>query len=175
MDNKKRILWITRTAVFIALLVALQAVTRPLGQYVTGSVVNLILILSVMLGGLASGITVAVLSPLFAFILGIGPQIFPVVPFIMLGNLALVLVWHFVAGKAKPFSTANNILAAVLSSIVKFGVLYLGVVIIAVPLFGLPAAMQVMFSFPQLITAAIGGTVAILMLPLLGRVLQKQQ
>lgn len=174
MDNKQRILWITRTAVFIALLVALQFLTSSLGQFVTGSVVNLILILSVMLGGLASGVTVAVLSPVFAFLLGIGPKLPPLIPFIILGNLALVLVWHFVAGRTKPMSTVKNILAAAIAALVKFGVLYLGVVVIAPSLFAVPEPMLAMFSFPQLITAAIGGAVACLALPLLSRALNKK-
>lgn len=39
----KKTLWITETAVMIALLVALQWATKPLGQFVTGSCVNLVL------------------------------------------------------------------------------------------------------------------------------------
>lgn len=173
MDTKNRILWITRTAVFIALLVALQFATSSMGQFVTGSVVNLILILSVMLGGLASGVTVAVLSPVFASLLGIGPKLLPIIPFIMLGNLAIVLVWYFIAGRAKGGATVKNIIAAAAGAVVKFGVLYLGVVVIAPMLFAVPEPMLVMFSYPQLITAAIGGAVAVVLLPLLSKVLKK--
>ena len=54
----KKIRWITETAVMIALLVALQAITKPLGQLVTGSCVNAILALSVLLGGMACGMNV---------------------------------------------------------------------------------------------------------------------
>ena len=35
---KKKILWITETAVLLALLITLQWLTKPLGQLVTGSV-----------------------------------------------------------------------------------------------------------------------------------------
>ena len=42
MNNSGKIKWITRTAVFIALLVAFQYATKPMGQYVTGSAVNFI-------------------------------------------------------------------------------------------------------------------------------------
>ena len=48
----KKTLWITETAVMIALLVALQWATKPLGQFVTGSCVNLVLGVSVLVGGL---------------------------------------------------------------------------------------------------------------------------
>lgn len=179
MDNKARILWITRTAVFVALLVGLQALTKPLGQYVTGSVVNLVLIMSVMLGGLWSGVTVAVLSPLFAFLLGIGPAMFPLTPFIMLGNLALVLVWHFVAGNAPDDKLlSRGIVALVGGAVVKFAVLYLGIVMVAVPfILKLPApqaaAISAAFSFPQLITAGIGGAVALVILPVLRKAVKK--
>ena len=37
---RKKILWITETAVMLSLLVALQAITKPMGQMVTGSCVN---------------------------------------------------------------------------------------------------------------------------------------
>ena len=62
MNNKERILWITHTAIFIALLIVLQATTAVLGNIIiTGTIVNLLLIVSVMTCGLSSGITVAVI------------------------------------------------------------------------------------------------------------------
>ena len=36
----KKVRWITETAVILALLVALQALTKGFGQFVTGSCVN---------------------------------------------------------------------------------------------------------------------------------------
>ena len=64
MDNKTRILWITRTAIFIALLIVLQAATATL--------VNT-LITGVMTCKLASGLSVAAVSPVMAIFIGIGP------------------------------------------------------------------------------------------------------
>ena len=58
----KKVRWITETAVMLALLVALQALTKPLGQLVTGSCVNAVLAVSVLLAGLSSGIIVALAS-----------------------------------------------------------------------------------------------------------------
>lgn len=176
MSSKDRILWITRTAIFIALLIVAQWVSKPLGQYVTGSLVNLVLILSVMLGGLWAGVTVALLSPVFAFLLGIGPAMFPVIPVVMLGNLTLVLAWHFVAGKA--FKAGNMLprgaIALVVGAAAKFLVLYLGIVQLVVPvILKLPqpqaGVLSAIFSFPQLVTAGVGGAVALLVLPLLRR------
>jgi len=48
----KKIRWITETAILLALLVTLQAVTKPAGQLVTGSCVNTILAVAVLLGGM---------------------------------------------------------------------------------------------------------------------------
>lgn len=76
----RRALYITETAVMTALLIVLQAVTKPAGQYVTGTCVNGALAVSVLAVGLWSGVTVAALSPFFAFLLGIGPQLPQIVP-----------------------------------------------------------------------------------------------
>ena len=74
----KKIRWITETAILLALLVTLQAVTKGFGQLVTGSCVNAVLAIAALVGGLASGLTVALISPVLAFLLGIAPQILTV-------------------------------------------------------------------------------------------------
>ena len=173
MNNKEKLLWITRTAIFIAILLVLQAVSKPMGQYVTGSLVNLVLILSVLLGGLWCGVTVAILSPFFAFMVGIGPAFPPLLPFIMLGNLTLVLVWQLLAGKAK----SKTLVAAVLAALAKFSVLYLCIVQLAIPhILRLQppqsVALSASFSFPQLITALVGGLAAVAFLPTLRKALR---
>ena len=66
----KKIRWITETAIMLALLVTLQALTKGFGQLVTGSCVNAILAVSVLVGGLWSGLTIALVSPVLAFLLG---------------------------------------------------------------------------------------------------------
>ena len=92
----KKIRWITETAVMIALLVALQAITKPLGQLVTGSCVNAVLAVSALVGGLSCGLTVALISPVLAFLLGIAPQILTV-PAIMVGNTVYVVLLYVIA------------------------------------------------------------------------------
>jgi hypothetical protein len=169
----KKVLWITRTAVMIALLIAAQSFSAAMGQMVTGSLVNLILIVSVMAFGWGTGFTVAILSPVFAKFLGIGPQLWPFIPFIALGNAVLVCVWRAVGELkigAKKF--ISYIAAAIAGALAKFIVLYLTVVKIVIPfLVTLPeqqaAVMSNMFSLPQLITASIGGGIAAIALPLI--------
>ena len=72
---KKKALWITETAVMLALLIAMQALTKPMGQLVTGSAVNAVLAVTVLMRGLSSGLTVALISPVFAYLFGIAPNL----------------------------------------------------------------------------------------------------
>jgi len=171
VDNKQRILWITRTAVFIALLVVWQAVSAPLGNtLITGSIVNLLLIVSVMTCGLASGLTVAAVSSIMAKLLGIGP-LWSLIPFMIAGNVTLVLLWHFIGNRnmgGKRY--VAYITALIVAAISKFLVLYIGIVRIAIPiLLGLPeqqaAAITSIFSVAQLFTASVGGALAFVLIP----------
>lgn len=182
---KQKILWITETAVLLALLVALQAVTKPLGQLVTGSCVNGVLAIAVLLVGMNSGITVALFSPLCAFLLGIAPNLVTVLP-IMAGNVCYVVLLQLIAGKA----IWRRTLAVVAAAGAKFGVLYLlvvkvicgiasgalldkklgSIVILAPPMLKL---LPTMFAWPQLFTALIGGTAALLIVPPLKKALHK--
>ena len=171
MTNRK-VLWITQTAVLTALLIVTQAVTASLGNtLVTGSMVNLILIVAVMLAQLSSGLTVAAISPIFAKFLGIGP-LWSLIPFIVIGNMVLVWVWHLLGNRKFGKPAIGYIIALVAAAIGKFLALYIGVVQIAVPyLLQLPdpqaVAISGMFSIPQLVTASIGGALAVIILPLL--------
>jgi len=173
----KRILWITRTAVFIALLVSLQAATRPLGQFVTGSIVNLILAVSVMTCGMSSGTVVSAISPMMAWLFGIAPN--PVlVPFIIVGNIVFVLLWHFIGNIDKGNKYVVYVIAMIAAACAKFSVLYLGIVHIAIPLLlqdlseQAAAMMSGMFGIPQLITATVGGILAIAIFPTLRKAIK---
>jgi hypothetical protein len=178
MNRKSKAFWLTSTAIFIALLVVAQVVTSGFGNtIVTGSVNNLLMILSVMLLGLSSGVTVAVLSPIIAKLIGIGP-LWSLIPFILLGNLTLVLIWNFMGKRQswKPYFALR--IALTVAAVAKFLVLYIGIVRIAVPfLLGLPekqaAVISGMFSVSQLATAAIGGVFAVWLLPVLSKAIKK--
>jgi uncharacterized membrane protein YuzA (DUF378 family) len=170
--NRRRVLWITRTAIFVALLVVAQFATAPLGNtLVTGSLVNLILIVSVMTNGLSAGLTVAILSPILAKLVGVGP-FWTIIPFIIIGNAALVLIWRLIGDAEKPNKYALWIISLIAAAVVKFAIIYLGVVKLAIPIIlGLPEkqalVLSAAFSFPQLITASVGGVIAIILLPVL--------
>ena len=172
MDKKTR--WVTPTALMTALLIVLQAVTKPAGQFVTGSCVNLVLAIATLLCGLSSGLTVALLSPFFAFFLGIGPAFLPITPGISVGNAVLVLVLYGLLGRRAAIPGLPACLAAAcLAAAAKFLTLWLGIVKLLLPLMGLPekqmAALSASFTWPQLVTALIGGVLAVAIWPLLAR------
>jgi len=174
--NRKKILWLTRTAVFIALLIALQALTASFGNtIVTGSVVNMLLIVSAMTCGIYSGLCVGVISPVIAKLLGIGP-LWELIPFIIAGNIVIITLWHFIGNVKARNRYIPWFIALGAGAAGKSITLYIGVVQIAIPLLlRLPdaqaAAVTAMFSIPQLVTALIGGAIAILLLPPLKKAL----
>ena len=178
MNNKIR--WITETAVMLALLIALQVLTKPLGQLVTGSFVNAVLAMTVLVAGLYSGITVALISPVLAYLLGIAPQILTV-PAIMVGNTVFVVILHFMTGE----QIFRKIAAWLVAAGAKFAVLYAIVSWLICGVFAqgllesgmLKAPMLKMlpatFGLPQLFTALIGGGVALLIAPVIRKALRK--
>ena len=172
---KNKTFWIAETAVMIALLVALQWATKALGQFVTGSCVNLVLGVSTLVGGVWCGAVVALVSPFCAFLVGVGPAKLAIVPFIAVGNLVLVLVLHFIAG-GKPLGL-RSYLAVAAAAVCKFVVLFLLVTRVAIPALNLPeaaaSAMSASFSWPQLVTAAIGGVIAVTIAPAIRKALKR--
>jgi len=179
----KKIRWITETAVMLALLVALQAITKPLGQFVTGSCVNTVLAISVLLGGLGCGITIALISPVLAFLLGIAPQILTV-PAIMVGNTLFVILLYFLAGSDSK-KILRQVIAWIVAAVAKFAALY---AIVAGLICGTLAPsllaagtlkepmlkmLPATFGWPQLVTALIGGGIALLIVPVLRKALRK--
>lgn len=172
MKSDKKIQFITRTAIFLALLVAVQAMTAPLGNtIVTGSLVNMLLALCAVSMGIPSGLIVAVLSPVLAKLIGIGP-LWEIVPLVMAANAVFVVLWSLLSRiKLEPPVVPLGI-AAVGSAFAKFIFLYLTVVKGAIPLLlqlegNKAEIVSAMFSAPQLVSALIGGAIAIVLIPVI--------
>ena len=177
--NRGHILWVTQTAMFIALLVSAQIFTGQFGQFVTGSIVNFILVAACILVGLPAAAIVGVVSPLIAFLIT-GRPVFPVlIPFVMVGNVALVTAIHFIAAKSylklTHSSYARAVVAVIVGAVLKFLVLWVGIVHVAIP-FLIPGillpqvnALSLAFSWPQLVTALIGSGVAMAVMPHVSR------
>ena len=179
----KKIRWITETAVMLALLVCLQALTKPMCQLVTGSCVNTVLAVAALVGGLNCGLVVALCSPVLAYLLGIAPQILTV-PAIMVGNTVFVVLLSWLADKTGK-SIVRQVIAWVAAAAAKFAALYAIVVwlicgvlsenLLASGTLKAPMlkALPATFSWPQLITALIGGAVALIITPVLRKALHK--
>ena len=174
----KKTIWIVRTAVCLALLLVLQVATKSLGQFVTGSCVNLVLAIAALIGGVWSGVTAAVISPFCAYLLGIGPAFLPMVPCVSLGNAVYAVLFGLLVGK---FLQKRKLPAAygsmVLAAAAKFVTLYLVLVRLVAPAV-VPAAklstVTASFTWPQLLTAVIGGVLTCLIAPVLRRALDKK-
>lgn len=179
----QRVAWITRTAVFIALLIALQWLTAGTqvfaGQYIIGTCVNCVLAVAALLGGMWSGIAVALVSPFCAFFLGIGPKLIQIVPCIALGNAVFVLCLYALL-RNRNAALWRQTVGVVISATAKFAVLYIAVIRIVIPAMGAALAekqvqtFSVMFSWPQLVTALLGGTAALLILPVLRKAIKQK-
>ena len=173
MKNKAR--FIAETSVMLAMLIVLQAVTKSAGQLVTGSCVNAVLAISVLVSGLASGMTVALISPFAAFALGIGPKVLAIVPAIALGNAVFVWILNRLNKKASPLW--QRILVLAVAALGKFLALYLVVVKLLCIILPLKqpqiATFTTMFTWPQLITALLGGAAALVMAKVIRKALHR--
>lgn len=188
MKNQKqthqKLLVISQTGVLMALLIVLQAVTKPAGQLVTGSCVNAILAVAALTTGLPGAIAISLISPLLAFLLGIAPQILTV-PAIMVGNTVFSVLLCLLRDPADSIS-ARQIFAWLCAALGKFAVLYLTVVWLICGLLSpmltdmgilkgpMSEVLSATFSYPQLITALIGGGIAVFTVPILRKALPFQ-
>lgn len=168
----KKVLWITQTALFLALLIVCQAVTRAMSQLVTGSCVNAVLALATLATGCAGGLILAAVSPFLAFVLGIGPQLFPIVPAIAAGNLLYVAAIGTLERRIKN-GAPKALLLLFVPAVLKAAALYLLIVRLLCHILPLQdkqiQLFTAMFSWPQLITALIGSALALLIAPVIRR------
>ena len=180
---KKKIRWITETGLMLALLVTLQALTKPLGQLVTGSCVNTVLAVAALVGGTGCGITVALCSPVLAYLLGIAPMALTV-PAIMVGNAVFVVLLNLLSDKTGK-RIGKQVFAWIAAAAAKFASLYAIVVLLICGVLSenllssgvmkapMLKALPATFSWPQLITALVGGAVALAITPVLRKALHK--
>ena len=147
----------TRVFLFILFLLILSVVPAFVhAQWVTGPMVNAILLLAVVLIGPMEAILLGLMPSVVALSAGLLPlPLAPMIPFIMLGNALLVAVFSYLY--KKNFFTALGIAA-----FLKFAFLHQSVVWLMSRLLEEPivAKLAVMMSWPQFFTALIGGMVA---------------
>jgi uncharacterized membrane protein len=155
---------VVRTGLLAALAVALQSMTLP--QPVTGPGINAILFVASVYVGPLSGALVGIITPWMALLMGIN-KLAPAVPVIMAGNVTLALVTGY-------FAKFNRYLAMGLASVLKFGVMTLGIRYLMSTGTKIPAAAYTSLTITQLVTALVGAVVASLVLAALSRAVKQR-
>ena len=196
-----KFIYITHTAVMLALLIGVQLITHSFGQLVTESIVNLILLISVFMIGIYGGLTVAVLSPILSYLAGIEPAVIEIIPFIAIGNVFFVTIAWLMARKSIYRISTNNSATSiaaivglsfgstptkdipapfpglVVASLGKFLFLRISIVQFVLPLIpelkeNQVAVLSLAFSWPQLVTAFIGSMLAMVIIPQLKKAIK---
>lgn len=168
MTDKKTVHFIANTAMGVALVILAQFIGKmlPAGaviagpfsvtQLVTGSLVNCVLFVFTAQVGILSGVLIGILSSILASIIGIGPAVIAVVPLVAAGNAIIALVY----GLTEKY---GRIPATVSAAVLKCGFLWLTVPMLLRALSAPEKqlkALSIMFSWPQGVTALIGGAIA---------------
>lgn len=161
---------LTRTAILLAIAVVFQMAGRYMGpqnNFIVGPVVNAVLIIATAATGLWGGAAISVLAPLISAVTNkapIAPFVLAFTPFIAVGNFILVLAFHLLGKK-------NKVAALLTGAALKFAFLFASVTVFIRyigPIIKLPSKTGVvlagLFSWPQFVTAVIGGILALIVL-----------
>ncbi len=166
---------ITQTALLLSICIASQFF-KNLSVYITGPIINICIILTVLMIGLGSGVILSIVTPVTAFLIAPSPimsGIPLVIPCIMIGNSILAIsVWVFQKKLLMSTASIRVIIGIVVGAISKAIFMGVTIVLILLPLFSgniavpaqkLPILLQtakVTFSITQFVTAIIGGVIS---------------
>jgi len=141
-------------------------------QWITGPIVNAILILTLFLAGIRSALVLALIPSVVALSSGLLPAVLaPAVPFIMIANAILVFTADWFYRNFKD-DVRGYWLGVGAGALLKFLFLFTSVKIISGLLIKQELALKVaeMMGWPQLTTALTGGIIAWLILRWLKRI-----
>ncbi|MCR4787182.1 MAG: ECF transporter S component [Lachnospiraceae bacterium] len=172
------------TAILLALCVVSQ-IFKNLSVFITGPIVNTCLLLAELTVGLPCAIILGMITPITAFFMAPSPVMSAVpgiIPLIMLGNIVLVLAFHFLMHKdlSKGSEGLKNFtvyLKAVVCALAKGVVMGVTIGLWLLPTF-LPAQsplreklpiFKAMFSVIQFVTACIGFVYLFILWAVIGR------
>ncbi len=172
---------ITRTGILLALMIAVQYM-KGISPWITGPLVNAILVLATLGVGIYSGIALSVLAPITAqLILHAKPNIltgYTLILVIMLGNLIYVFaVW--LATRRNDRADAPLATGLIAGSVVKWLVMWALVSWVIIPVFHevlgpvVIATLQSNYAVLQLGAAIIGSVLAFLVWMPLRKALHK--
>jgi hypothetical protein len=145
---------------FIVLLLIVCFAPLINNQLITGTIVNASLLIAVVLLGMRGAILLSILPSLASLLFGLLPIVMaPMVPFIIFGNISLVYIFNLLRRK-------NFFLGLIPAALVKFSFLFL-VSNFLISFFikqSVADKIAVMMSWPQLITALLGGVIAYILI-----------
>jgi len=154
--NWQSLLWFSSL-----LLVAVIVPCYVHQQFITGPIVNAVLFLAVYTLGAGGTVLIGLMPSVAALVSGLLPlPLAPMVPFIMIANAILVLVF---AGLRK----TNYIFSAIMASLCKYLFLNISVFWVVKLISQKPIAAKAtatMMQWPQLVTALAGALIAFLIL-----------
>lgn len=164
--NKTQV--IARIGIMLALTLALQYVSGLVGiQLLTGSVVNMMLILTAMTVGLVGGVCVGLVTPYVGFLLGLSTNVV-LTPFIGISNAIYIALFAILLKVLKgEYGDMKSIwqqaVGLIVGAFAKFLFLFYITYNLLLPLVmaTVPAALAVTFGITQFFTAMIGGVCAI--------------
>lgn len=164
--------WMTYTAMLLAMAIIFSMLTQFVGVpvWITGTLVNLVLIIAVFRVNLFSGIVIAVLVPLEALLIGKIP-LWYLMPAVAAGNMALVITYGLILKLSAKRKIWLDIVGLGLGSLLKFVVMVILVQVLINELgtLGKPESVAdqvigVFASAIQLFTALAGSVIAILLM-----------
>jgi len=146
--------------------IALVAPLFPL-QQVTGPIINALLFIAVVILGLKQTLPICFIPSVMALMAGLLlPVMIPIVPFIMLGNIVLVVTFAY-------FYQKNFWLGVALASLAKFIFIWSTTTAVANIFIKTPTIVNKiaqLMSWPQLLTALGGGVLAYAFLKFIKRI-----
>lgn len=164
------------TGILIALTVVFQLLRPVLGgsniisTYIIGSLINLTLIVAACVVGLWSGVSVAVIAPIIALLQN--HKQLPMIPWIIAGNLVLVLLFALFAKKDRKtleIEWVRWMAVGVVAAIVKYLVITLGQALVqtsaAGAAFSVALSAALISQLVQVVTALIGAVLAGIIIP----------
>lgn len=164
------------SAILVALTVVFQLLRPVLGgsniisTYIIGSLVNLVLIVAACAVGLWSGISVAVIAPVFALVQN--HATLPMFPWILVGNVVLVVFYSLWALKNRNSLKVEWVrwsTVGVIAALAKFVVIAFGQAVVLTSAKGLAFNAALIAAggaqFVQIITAVIAMVLGGLVLP----------
>lgn len=170
MENTNNVKKLTRSSMllifaFIIIFIGSRTGGAMFNQFIVGPLVNAVILTAVMIADMKYGILVGILTPVLAAITGqLNAPMIPFMPFIMIGNAILALVFGLLYRKNEKFGSYIGIVlgSALKTLFLALSAKYLVAALkINIPEKVMPKLLGAM-STPQLYSALAGGVVALL-------------